>query len=339
MAYELVNAVQLNNDLLDIADAIRGRSSGQDPLHFPNEFISEINSLPPVITGSTNVTAKAIGNIAKADTVFIVKDHQIIPDPDEPTSSVYSCAWSPNGKYFAEGIVSSPYIKVFDTTPLRPMKLEDPSTLPTGYVNGCAWSPDGTRLAVAHYSSPYVTIYDTTTTPYTKITNPSTLPAGNANYCAWSPDGTRLAVAHNSSPYVTIYDTTTTPYTKITNPSTLPAGGGNRCAWSPSGSMLAVTYTSSPYASVYDTSAVPYQRLSWPDHRIASSTGPSCAWSPDGKRLALPGTSPCIYVVGENVMGTASNKALTQQSYNCFGFAPNAISSGSLGTAVVLFEP
>ena len=66
--YEIVNATQLNNDLEDVADAIRAKSQGQDPLLFPSEFISEIASIPTggaSITGATDVTVKALETITQ----------------------------------------------------------------------------------------------------------------------------------------------------------------------------------------------------------------------------------------------------------------------------------
>ena len=41
----LVDSTQLNSDLTDVADAIRAKTGGTDPLAFPNEFISEIGSI------------------------------------------------------------------------------------------------------------------------------------------------------------------------------------------------------------------------------------------------------------------------------------------------------
>ena len=208
--YEIVNSTQLNNDLLDIADAIRAKSQGQDPLLFPSEFISEIGSIPTgaSITGQTDVTIKAMETIAERDTVFMYRPMDALVAPTTRLAGTANgCAFSPDGTRLAIACNSSPYIYIFDATKNPYTKLADPGTLPVNVGNGCAFSPDGTRLAVAHNSSPYITIYDTTTTPYTKLANPGTLPAGNGFDCAFSADGTRLAVAHNSYPYITTYNT------------------------------------------------------------------------------------------------------------------------------------
>ena len=285
--YEIVNATQLNSDLEDVADAIRAKSQGQDPLLFPSEFISEIGSIPTgaSITGQTDVTVKALENIAEGDTLFIYKPMQAM-FVDKLAGDCHKVAWKPDGTRLAITHGSSPRISIYDTSTWPYTKISDPDTLPTGTAWGCSWSPDGTRLAVAHDTSPYITIYDTTTTPYTKITNPGTLPVSTSYGCSWSPDGTRLAVAHKTSPYITIYDTTTTPYTKITNPGTLPAGNANGCSWSPDGKKLAVAHDSSPYMTVYNTETTPYTKLTNPTS-LPNGNANECAWSADGERLAI----------------------------------------------------
>ena len=287
MAYELVDAVQLNNDLLDIADAIRAKSQGQDPLLFPSEFISEIGSIPTgaSITGQTDVTVKAMEKIAQGDTLYIYKPMQAM-FVDRLAGDCHKIAWKQDGTRLAITHGDSPRISIYDTSTWPYTKISNPGTLPAGSSWGCSWSPDGTRLAVAHASSPYITIYDTTTTPYTKISNPDTLPASIGYGCSWSPDGTRLAVAHASSPYITIYDTTTTPYTKISNPDTLPTGTANGCSWSPDGKRLAVAHASSPYMTVYNTEATPYTKLTSPTS-LPTGAANDCAWSADGERLAI----------------------------------------------------
>ena len=262
MAYELVDAVQLNNDLLDIADAIRAKSQGQDPLLFPSEFISEIGSIPTgaSITGQTDVTVKAMEKIAQGDTLYIYKPMQAM-FVDRLAGDCHKIAWKQDGTRLAITHGDSPRISIYDTSTWPYTKISNPGTLPAGSSWGCSWSPDGTRLAVAHASSPYITIYDTTTTPYTKISNPDTLPTGTANGCSWSPDGKRLAVAHASSPYMTVYNTEATPYTKLTSPTSLPTGAANDCAWSADGERLAIGHGSSRYLSIYNTATTPYTRL------------------------------------------------------------------------------
>ena len=302
MAYELVDAVQLNNDLLDIADAIRAKSQGQDPLLFPSEFISEIGSIPTgaSITGTTDVTAKALETIAQNDSVYLSGswiDTRLLPEPPIAGNG-NGCAWNPDDTRLAICCYASPYLYIYNTTTTPYTKLSNPGALPAGYGVSCAWNPDGTRLAVTCTNSPRIMVYNTTTTPYTKLSNPGTLPTGAPGArksCAWSPDGTKLAVAHSTSPFITIYDTTTTPYTKIANPSTLPAGNGNSCAWSPDGTRLAVSHSTSPFITIYDTTTTPYTKLADPS-TLPKGTG-ACAWSPDGTRLVTThATSPFITI-------------------------------------------
>lgn len=293
--YEIVNATQLDSDLEDVADAIRAKSQGQDPLLFPSEFISEIGSIPTgaSITGATDQSVKAIEAIAANATVEIFKGTVVGRLKILSTGlggKSQRCRYNKTGTRLAV-VGSGSYIKIYDSSTTAYSELSVISSYPPSTCYDCAWSADGTRLAIAHVSSPFITIYDTTTTPYTKIANPATLPAGNAHGCAWSPDGTRLAVSHETSPYITIYDTTTTPYTKIADPASLPPGIGHCCDWSPDGTRLAVGHASSPCITVYDTTATPYSALS-----ALTSPGGTCygiAWNPSGTRLAAAaGSSP-----------------------------------------------
>ncbi len=339
--YEIVNATQLNNDLLDIADAIRAKSQGQDPLQFPNEFISEINGIieAPAVT---SISAKAAMNIAKNDIV------QIYNKPLQPCHAIWSsitaqgrtcCAWSPDGSKLASAFGESPYIKVYDASTVPYSELATPADLPAGAAKGCAWSPDGTRLAVAHNTSPFITVYDTTTTPYTKLTNPGTLPASSGNNCAWSPDGTRLAVAHHTSPFITIYDTTTTPYTKLTNPGTLPTNAGFACTWSHDGNKLYVGQSSGSIIYVYDTTTSPYSLL---NENFNYYTGAirSISIHPESTFIAVA-VSPnltgnfCEIVYVDNLQDAimlASNKSANVGDV-IYGWAKSAISKGSTGQA------
>lgn len=120
MAYELVDAVQLNNDLLDIADAIRAKSQGQDPLLFPSEFISEIGSIPTgaSITGATDLSTTAMEAIAAGDTIMAYKDDQ--PGFYKYTATVGGapsrCRFNPAGTILAVTNGSTQRITLFDVT-------------------------------------------------------------------------------------------------------------------------------------------------------------------------------------------------------------------------------
>ena len=163
--YEIVNATQLDSDLEDIADAIRAKTGGQSALDFPNEFISEITSIPTggaSITGATDVTVKALETITQGDTLYIYKAMQTLFAPNPlPAGNGKGCAFSPNGTRFAIAHETTPYISIYDTTTIPYTKLTNPGTLPTGNGNGCAFSPNGTWLAVGHNASPFTTIYNT----------------------------------------------------------------------------------------------------------------------------------------------------------------------------------
>jgi WD40 repeat protein len=292
--YEIVNATQLNSDLGDIADAIRAKSQGQDPLLFPSEFISEIGSIPTgaSINGSTTLSAvKARENISSGDTCYLITEkYSKTFDPNSYISSAAptDIAWTKDSSKVAVAWGgSSNALQIYDATGEQLRRITGIfATTPTN-CRGVSWSPDGTRLAVGRSgSAPYLEIYDTTTTPYTKLADPDVLPPSYAYRLKWSPDGTRLAVPHSTSPFITIYDTTTTPYTKIANPDTLPTGQGNACDWSPDGNKLAVAHNTSPFITIYDTTVSPYSKIANPS-TLPGGSAYDCAWSPTTNRLCV----------------------------------------------------
>ena len=328
--YEIVNSTQLNSDLEDVADAIRAKSQGQDPLLFPSEFISEIGSIPTgaSITGATDDTVEAMQNLTQNGTCYIFKKKYsklLSLDDLASTTNNPRPTYNPSGTRLIVNSQTSPYVRLYDCTQF-PYVLLNSEISVTQACFDFAWSPDGTRLAITHSSSPYVSIYDTTTTPYTKLSDPSTLPTGAGQRLSWSPDGTRLAVSHTTSPYITIYDTTSVPYSKITDPSTLPAGNGKGCAWNPAGTRLAVAHSTSPYITIYDTTSVPYSKLTNPG-TLPGGESSSCDFSPDGAYLAVTSTnSPYIQVYNTATSPytklTNPGTLPTSSAYHC-SFSPD----------------
>ena len=336
--YEIVNATQLDSDLEDIADAIRAKSQGQDPLLFPSEFISEIGSIPTgaSITGQTDVTVKALENIAQGDTLYIYKPMQAM-FVDTLAGDCHNAAWKPDGTRLAIAHGKSPRITIYDTTTTPYTKISNPDTLPAGNANGCSWSPDGKRLAVAHSTSPYMTVYNTEATPYTKLTNPASLPTGTGNDCAWSADGERLAIGHASSRYLSIYNTTTSPYTRLTTGAMPTAvhqlqfyGSGHR--------YVAVSLYGGRNATIYDidNNTVSYFKFG------PFSLGYGCAFSPDFKKIAIASYESLMNMYIYEYSETEAEKASNLASYSMggsYGYAKSSIASGSTGAAAILFEP
>lgn len=297
--YEIVNATQLNNDLEDIADAIRAKSQGQDPLLFPSEFISEIGSIPTgaSITGQTDVTCEAGETLATGDTVAIVATNgSLFGETNKYGGAIRDFSVSPDGTKLAAARASASGSMLFNISAPRKVATGSASTFTyfSGNAMGCRFSHDGKYCAYSGTSSPHIVIRNMETG--TKIDNPSTLPPSTAKSMAWSPDDKYLAVPHLSGSFLTIYDTTSIPYTKIADPSTTPTGQGNCASWSPDGTRLAIAHNTSPYITVYDTTTTPYTKLSNPN-TLPTGNANYCAFSPDGTKLAVVhNTSPFVTI-------------------------------------------
>ncbi len=278
-----VNVDWLDANMRLAANAIRAKGGASSTISCPEGLSSAISDIPTsgvVITGTTDVSAKAMENITAGDSIYMYENYDNFAF--SPTKSCNSCVWSPDSTKVA--FISGSDSPVYNMNILNPTVLGTVTGSGSSAIYGGAWSPDGAYLALAHAGGNYVSIYNIST--FTKISAPSTKPAGTGYACAWNPAGTRLAVAHGTSPYITIYDTTTTPYTKLDNPGTLPTGNGWGCAWSPDGKHLAVAHATSPYITIYDTTTTPYTKMTNPDY-LPGSTGYGCAWSPNGTYLAV----------------------------------------------------
>lgn len=212
-----------------------------------------------------------------------------LSDPSSlPTSGAYACAVSPNGEFFAVGVLTTPFINIYQKVGKTFFKLANPSSLPADAVNGLSWSRDGKFLAVAHSVSPFITIYQRSGSVFTKLSNPASLPASHGRSCEFSENGEFLAVGHSTSPYITIYRISGTTFTKLSNPATLPASEVSGLSWTKDGRFLAVAFQASPYMIIYRRTGL---------DTFTSITIPTvyeplyCVeWSPDGKYLAAGGS-------------------------------------------------
>lgn len=236
---------------------------------------------------------------------------------DNPASTLYCCAFSPDGTLLVIGHSGSPYITIYNTADWS--KRPSLSQLPSGTPYGLAFSADGSKLAVAHDTSPFVTIYNTA--DWTKLPNPSQLPpSGGGRSVSFSPDGAKLAVGHFSSPYVTIYNTE--DWTKIANPAQLPTGTVYGVAFSPDGAKLIVAHDSSPYFTIYNTAD--WTKVANPA-QLPGGHSTACAISPDGSKFAVTSSSApylSIYSTASWTKLTNPSQLPAGASYGC-AFSPD----------------
>ena len=194
------------------------------------------------------------------------------------SDTVWSVAWSPDGKRLATGSEDNT-AKVWDAvTGKELLTLSSHS----GTVWSVAWSPDGERLATGS-DDKTAKVWDAGTGEELLILKGHYL---GVNSVAWSPDGKRLATGSSADNTAKVWDAT-----MGRELLTLSGHSGtvHSVAWSPDGKRLA-TGSEDKTAKVWDaTTGMELLTLSGHSRDVES-----VAWSPDGKRLAtgsLDGTA------------------------------------------------
>ena len=207
-------------------------------------------------------SGKALSNLKAGDVVLGINGGELIEPGlnvieqlnfNTDVSGVYTTTvdWSPDGRYFALGHASKPYISIYDWSTYNQETGEitkvNIAQSPNGAVYDLAWSPNGKYLAIVFSISPYIIIYDWSTGEPIKLANPAFLPTGAGRSVTWSPDNHYLAVAYQLSPYVTIYDMSAGIPIKIADLDGLPSAGTYatiNISWSPNGRYLAIAHNS-----------------------------------------------------------------------------------------------
>jgi WD40 repeat protein len=189
--------------------------------------------------------------------------------------SIYSVAWSPDGKTIICANSYNGDVVLWDTEHQEELTRFRPNRV----VHIVAWSPDGQQVALAERGMPgTVRVWQLATRDYLS----STQDTGHNNTCqslGWSPDGIRIASSsqHNS---VQIWDAHTGQ--GMLNYLLPPAEQLISVAWSPVSEVIAVaTYTGT--VRVWDArSGETLVQLSDQHHEGFVSL----AWSPDGRYIA-----------------------------------------------------
>jgi WD40 repeat protein/uncharacterized protein YjbI with pentapeptide repeats len=207
-----------------------------------------------------------------------VDGHQGRPFPQEPSprpaslsghsSSVFACAWSPDGQHLLSGSDDNA-LKIWDASSGQCLlTLSGHSSS----VVSCAWSPDGRRI-LSSSDDHSLRVWDASSglCLLTLLGHSAPVVA-----CAWSPDGQRI-LSGSGDNSLKVWDASSglCLFTLSGHSSSVRAG-----AWSPDGQRL-LSGSDDHSLKIWDASSGQCL-LTLSGH---SSPVVACAWSPDGQRL------------------------------------------------------
>lgn len=203
--------------------------------------------------------------------------------PDDININIGKASFTPDGRYLALPLQSSPYLIIYDTSTM-PFTRVDISTINTVTHWAVAFSPDGKYMAVSLGSSPYGVVYDISAgfNNLVKL-NATSILSGNSQSCAFSPDSRYVTFTSNGNFFVYRIDGE-----KLTKLSTPYIGSQRRCTYSEDGTQLIIGLSSSPFIKVFSVNGNTYTDVTnsvIPEEIRPKSMGYDCiAW---GNRVLI----------------------------------------------------
>ncbi|HEV8601227.1 MAG TPA: fibronectin type III domain-containing protein, partial [Patescibacteria group bacterium] len=299
----------------------------QTAYRFYNNVDSSTSVGTPLAANNTPATAPAQGTNFRLRTLLHTTaaisagndTFTKLGNPDVlPAGAAQSVCFSPDSKYLAVGVGTSPFITLYKRVGDTFVKLADPTALAgTGWE--CSWTPDSKYLALGNSNSPFITIYKNNfNDTFTKLGNPSVLPPRPCNDAHFSPDGKYLACTFDTtSPFIYMYrNNNDDTFTKLADLSAL-AGAGWNTDWSGDGKYVVAGVSSNTTVNVYQNNfndtftALP--------SLTADGQLEGHGYSPDGEYVGGgAGLTPFVNVWKQN----KTTGAFTKLSSSAFDFLP-----------------
>ena len=251
--------------------------------------------------------------------------------------------WSPNGEFLALGSSSTPYIDIYQYSPLTGFtKLSDPGTIPTGAVLDVEWSPCGDFLAITTTATPYIIIYQRIGNTFTKLSDPASIPSGYSAVVglkvAFSPNSDFLALTYSSKNiggifgfFIILYERSGTTFNDITDSGSgvstiIGDDEGHYVTWSPDSSMLATLDISTGLVDVFERADNVFTGITAPVLTPYANDILGIKFSPDGNLFSvLLSVSPYILIfnVSSGVFTQCTNQ-ISLGGAGAVAFSPNS---------------
>ncbi|HKJ91866.1 MAG TPA: hypothetical protein VJ957_01805, partial [Longimicrobiales bacterium] len=204
-------------------------------------------------------------------------------------SNIRHNALSPDGKWMAVALTSSPYIAVYAVADAALTAPTSPTggDIPAGQGHWVAWSPDGRYVFLGHDTTPFVSAWPWDGT-WGTLATPGTPPASAGLCVAVSPDGEYVAVAHATTPYLSVYLFTDDFGTQVVpTGKDIPAGAGAGVTWSLGSRWVLLAHATTPYVSAWRWTGALGDKRTPGSSMLADGNATHIAVAPDNRWVAI----------------------------------------------------